>query len=31
MNLKAINIENLQGEEKEQLRFLSTQYQFHLT
>ena len=31
MNLKAINIENLMPKEKEQLRFLSTQYQFHLT
>lgn len=31
MNLKAINIESLQAAEKEQLRFLSTQYQFHLT
>lgn len=31
MNLKAINIDKLEPKEQEQLRFLSAQYQFHLS
>lgn len=31
LNLKAINIEKLDEKEQEQLRFLSNQYQYHLT
>jgi hypothetical protein len=31
MNLKAINIDKLETKEQEQLRFLSAQYQFHLS